>query len=115
MAQVLQLHLMRQELQFGTAVVLLTGPAADLIMTALRTMQPAEKVEMMRPPTARSHLFKELSQDRYDQLVEAITHINQALGGDILKSAARPLKTAPALQAKLMLGDKALVKAVECI
>ncbi len=115
MPHVLQLDPNTCELRFNEAVAQFNGSLYPTLVPALLAMQPAEKMDMMRPPTARSFLIKEIAQADYDALVTVLAEINQALGGEVLRSAARSSATEGILQAKILLGDKKVVKSVEVI
>ncbi|WP_287129500.1 hypothetical protein [Candidatus Cyanaurora vandensis] len=112
MAQVLQVDAQAKQLQFGELTVPVTGPLADLIITALLSMLPAEKVPMMAPPTTRGYTLTEISQVEYDQLTQAIAQLNTALQAEVLKTNFRARGPELPLQAKILLGEKQVVRSV---
>jgi hypothetical protein len=113
MAELLRLDPQQHRLTFAGAEASLSGPFAELILKALLSMLPAEKMEMMRPTTTRAYTLSQIAQADYHQLVATIAQINQAIGQEVLRTNFRARTEGEPLQAKILLGEKTLVKGVE--
>jgi hypothetical protein len=113
MAQVLQIEPTQKLLHFGEQTTLLKGPMADLLIEALLTMLPAEKMPMMAPTTTRGYTLASISQADYDQLVILVAGVNQAFNDEeVLRLNFRGRGVGEPLQAKILLGEKSVVKSV---
>lgn len=89
---------------------------ADLICRALLTMLPEEKLDKMAAaPAPRAYLLHQISASEYQALSEVITHLNQSLGQEVLRSQSRERGPDQPLQAKIMLGEKRIVRRVELV
>ncbi|MFQ3584190.1 MAG: hypothetical protein SNJ85_04545 [Cyanobacteriota bacterium] len=84
----------------------MSGPFAELILKALLSMLPAEKMEMMRPTTTRANTLTQIPPADYEQLVARIAQINQDLGQEVLQTHFRARAEGEPLQAKILLGKK---------
>jgi hypothetical protein len=113
MAQVLQVETAQKTLHFGEQTAPLTSPMADLLIEALLTMLPAEKMPMMAPTTTRGYTLASISQEDYDQLVALVAEVNQTFNGEeVLRLNFRARGAGEPLQAKILLGEKSVVKSV---
>ncbi|MFQ3612820.1 MAG: hypothetical protein SNJ68_03770 [Cyanobacteriota bacterium] len=113
MAELVRVDSRHHTLVFGGTEVSLSGPFAELILKALLSMLPAEKMEMMRPTTTRAYTLTQISPADYEQLVATIAQINQDFGQEVLRTHFRARAEGEPLQAKILLGEKTLVKGVE--
>jgi hypothetical protein len=113
MAQVLQVDSTQKTLHFGEQTTPLKGPMADLLIEALLTMLPAEKMPMMAPTTTRGYTLASISQENYDQLITLVAGVNQAFNDEeVLRLNFRGRGAGEPLQAKILLGEKSVVKSV---
>jgi hypothetical protein len=113
MAQVLQVDPAQKTLHFGEQTTSLKGPLADLLLQALLTMLPAEKMPMMAPTTTRGYTLASISQADYDELVTLVAGVNQAFNDEeVLRLNFRGRGAGEPLQAKILLGEKSVVKSV---
>lgn len=113
MAELVRVDPRRHTLAFRGTEVSLSGPFAELLLKALLSMLPAEKMEMMRPTTTRAYTLTQLPQADYEQLVATVAQINQDLGHEVLRTNFRARGEGEPLQAKILLGEKTGVKGVE--
>jgi hypothetical protein len=113
MAQVLQVDTAHKTLHFGEQTAPLNSPMADLLVEALLTMLPAEKMPMMAPTTTRGYTLASISQADYDQLVTLVAEVNRAFNDEeVLRLNFRGRGAGEPLQAKILLGEKSVVKSV---
>jgi hypothetical protein len=113
MAQVLQVDTAHKTLHFGEQTAPLNSPMADLLVEALLTMLPAEKMPMMAPTTTRGYTLASISQTDYDQLVTLVAEVNRAFNDEeVLRLNFRGRGAGEPLQAKILLGEKSVVKSV---
>ena len=116
MSQILEVDPIAHVLRFGEQSTQVQDPMAEILFKSLLTMLPAEKVEKMMPaPTTRGFTLTEISAADFEQLSRLISTINQDLGAEILRTISRVRDPGEPLQAKILLGDKAVVKRVEQI
>lgn len=112
MSQLLRVDSAQKQLQFGEQSAQLDGPMADLLVEALLTMLPAEKLPMMAPTTTRGYTLPAIGLPDYDLLNAAVAHVNQDLGAEVLRLNSRVREPGVSLAAKILLGDKSVVKGV---
>ncbi|MDX2270430.1 MAG: hypothetical protein NW237_00560 [Cyanobacteriota bacterium] len=112
MAAILEIDQANQQLIFEGKTALPPADWQALILKALLTMLPAEKMEMMAPPTTRGYTISHITVDDYQALSAAIQLINQHLGQEVLRTNFRPRAEGEPLQAKILLGEKSVVKGV---
>jgi hypothetical protein len=114
MAHLIQLDPTQAKLSFGEFTAQLTGPQADLLVEALVSMLPAEKVPMMAPPTTRGYTLTAIEPTDYAALVTLINQVNTTFQAEVLKTNSRAREGSP-LQAKILLGEKTIVRGVVII
>lgn len=113
MSQALELDPVAKIVSLGDRSSPVEGDFADLLLLALKTMLPAEKVEKMMPaPTTRGYTITEIAPADFAQLQALVQQINQNLGQEVLRTASRPRPDGAAWQAKILLGEKSVVRSV---
>ncbi len=112
MSEVLKVDPEARKLSFGEQTASLEEPFAALLVEALLTMLPAEKLAMMAPTTTRGYTLPNITQLDYDQLVAALQQINGQLQAEVLRTNFRARGPGEPLQAKILLADKSIVKGV---
>ncbi|NJL98371.1 MAG: hypothetical protein HC924_05875 [Synechococcaceae cyanobacterium SM2_3_2] len=116
MPQILEVDPVAYVLRFGEQSTQVQDPMAEVLFKSLLTMMPAEKVEKMMPaPTTRGLTLTHISAADFEQLSRLISSINQALGQEVLRAVSRVRDPGEPLQAKILLGEKSVVKWVEQI
>jgi len=112
---ILQIDPAQKTLILGAATAALSGPWGDLLLEALLTMLPAEKMAMMAPATTRGYTLTSISQADYDQLSQTVAQINHQLAVEVLRTNFRARGPEEPLQAKILLGEKSVVRSVALV